>query len=180
VKPRMLCTECFETSHPETSLAGSDRIEMAGWLCFALPGWLYCWWRHALRIKVCGVCGSQSLVREARAAAVGEPAALTQPAPRVSNLNGPVLWPRPFSTPRDRLHAGALGMLASLVALLGGGIAATHIASLLIPAICFTFSGVLAAAWLVRGGLLWLRTRSRLCAARAWTQDGRPIHIEVA
>ncbi len=180
MKPRMLCTECFETSHPETSLPGSDRIEMAGWLCFALPGWLYCWWRHALRIKVCGVCGSRSLIREARAAAGGEPAALVETEPRLGNLNGPVLWPPPFSTPRDRLHAGALGMLASLVALLGGAVAATHGASLLIPAICFKLSGLLVAAWLVRSGLLWLRTRSRAGAARAWTQDGRSLHIELA
>jgi hypothetical protein len=176
----MLCTECFETSHPETSLAGSDRIEMVAWLCFALPGWLYCCWRHALRIKVCGVCGSRSLVREARAAAVREPEALTEPAPRVSNLNGPVRWPRPFSTPRDRLHAGAPGVLASLVALLGGAVTVTSVAPLLLPAICFMLSSMLAAAWLVHGGLLWFRTRSRLCGARAWTQDGRTIHIEVA
>ena len=69
---RMLCTDCFETSHPQTLLAGSDRIEMVAWLCFALPGWLYCWWRHMLRIKVCGVCGGSSLVREARVAAAND------------------------------------------------------------------------------------------------------------
>ena len=75
---RMLCTDCFETSHPQTLLAGSDRIEMVAWLCFALPGWLYCWWRHRLRIKVCGVCGGSSLVREARVAAANDPHAAPQ------------------------------------------------------------------------------------------------------
>jgi len=175
----MLCTDCFETSHPQTLLAGSDRIEMVAWLCFALPGWLYCWWRHMLRIKVCGVCGGSSLVREARAAAANDPNAnCALPAPVVRNLQGPVRWPRPFATPRDRLHAGSLGAIASILALLGGLLAAADLAGLLIPVICLTFSVLLGTAWWVHSLNLWLRSRARLSSCRAWAADGREIPIE--
>ena len=115
MKTRMLCTDCFETSPPQTLLPGSDRLEWLGWLCLGLPGWLYCAWRHALRVKVCGACGGSSLVREARAAAARAP--LVEPPP-VRNLRGPVRWPRPFAAPRQRLRAGAPLVGASVLALL--------------------------------------------------------------
>ena len=73
MKPRMLCTDCFVTAEPDTVLEGSDLLELLGWCCLAAPGLLYCWWRHALRIKVCAFCGSRELVREARAAAARAP-----------------------------------------------------------------------------------------------------------
>ena len=48
---RMLCTDCGTTEHPITVLAGSDRLEMLGWLCLVIPGWLYCALRHLLRSR---------------------------------------------------------------------------------------------------------------------------------
>ena len=67
---RMQCTSCLETADPETILDGSDLTEIVSWLCFVIPGWLYCYWRHSVRRKVCRFCGSGSLIREARAAQV--------------------------------------------------------------------------------------------------------------
>ena len=121
---RMLCTECFETSRPRTLLTGSDRIELVGWLCLALPGWLYCAWRHALRTKACAGCGGRSLVREARAAAARHVGAPLAPAPAVQSLGARVRWPQPLATPRQRLRAGMPGVLAALVSLLAGVLAA--------------------------------------------------------
>lgn len=175
----MLCTDCFETTHPETLLSGSDRVEMLGWLCFALPGWLYCAWRHALRIKICAVCGGTALVREAWAAAA-RAVERAEPAPRVFNLRGPVRWPRPFSTPRERLRAGALGVLASIVALLGAAFAAADVAANSASSVSLAASAVLAATWLVRVVRIWRRTHARLTGCRAWFPDGREIHIEPA
>ena len=174
----MLCTECFETSHPQTLLVGSDRLEMAGWLCFALPGWLYCAWRHALRIKACGVCGGVELIRESRAAAVRSAPVPGPDVPGpVRNLCGPVRWRRPFATPRARLAVGAPGALAALLAalvavaggsqpLVSGAIAACSIAS--------------AAGCLGYGARLWLGAQRGLAGCRAWTPDGREIRIELA
>lgn len=177
----MLCTECFETSHPQTLLAGSDRIEMVGWLCLALPGWLYCAWRHALRLKVCGACGSSALVREARAAAVQASAAeRAEPAPEVRNLCGRVLWPRPFSTPRERLLAGGPGVLASIAALLGSALAAAPGGGELAASFFLAASFVTAAAWMLHVTRRWHRARARLAGCRAWLPDGREIRIEPA
>jgi len=58
MKPRMMCTDCFRTAEADTVLEGSDLAEIVAWCFFAVPGLLYCWWRHALRIKVCPFCGS--------------------------------------------------------------------------------------------------------------------------
>ena len=107
MRPRMMCTECFRTTEADTVLEGSDIVEMIAWGCFGIPGMLYCWWRHALRIKVCSVCGSGELVREARAAAARcLPQAQPPHEPGVCNLSGPVRWPRPFAVPRERLRHG--------------------------------------------------------------------------
>ena len=46
---RMLCTECLHLGEPDTVLEGSDRVELLAWCCFALPGLVYCWWRHLCR-----------------------------------------------------------------------------------------------------------------------------------
>jgi len=176
MRARMLCTDCFETSRPQTLLVGSDRLEMAGWLCFALPGWLYCAWRHALRIKACGVCGGHSLVREARAAAARDPAAPTAAPPPVHSLRGPVRWPRSLATPRDRLQAGTPGVLAGSGALLAVLMTAAGSSPTWPFVLSLLGSVTLGAAWLARHARLWLRTR----ACRAWLPDGREIRIELA
>ena len=57
---RMLCTECRHMGEPDTVLEGSDRVELAGWCLLAVPGLLYCGWRHLNRFKVCPRCGSNA------------------------------------------------------------------------------------------------------------------------
>jgi hypothetical protein len=172
----MLCTGCFETSRPKTLLAGSDRVEVLAWLCFALPGWLYCAWRHALRTKACGVCGGTSLIREARAAAARDPQAALAPTPPVESLRGPLRWPHDLATPRERLHAGAPGVLAGVCCLLSALLAARAPGPGWLPALLLLGSLVLGSAWLVRHARQWQRTR----ACRAWLPDGREIQIELA
>lgn len=175
----MLCTDCFRTSHPRTLLAGSDRVEMLLWLCLAWPGWLYCAWRHALRIKVCGECGGAALVREARAAAAAlGPAERWSPASEVRNLCGPVRWPHPFATPRERLRGGAPGLVAATGALLAAAIATAAPAAGLAPALLLA-SLALAATWLGRVCHSSLRTRARQLACRAFLPDGRELRIEI-
>jgi hypothetical protein len=174
----MLCTDCFETSHPQTLLDGSDRLEMLGWLCLFLPGWLYCAWRHALRTKACGVCGGTGLVRESRAAAARcVPLAGRGAQGRVRNLHGPVRWTRPFTTPRERLTAGAPGALAALFAAL---LAAADLPQPVASGGSALSGAALAAIWLGCGTRLWLGAQRGPGACRAWTPDGREIHIELA
>jgi len=175
VATRMLCTECFETSRPLTLLAGSDRLELAGWLCLALPGWLYCAWRHALRTKACARCGGRSLVREARAAAARHGGAPLAPPPPVHSLGARVRWPQPLATPRQRLKAGMPGVLAALATLLAGVVAAAGPAAAWLAAACAGAALALAATWLARQTRLWLRPR----ACRAWLADGRELEIEL-
>ena len=169
---RMMCTRCFQTAEPETLLVGSDRTELLGWLCFAVPGWLYCAWRHALRQKVCAFCGSGCLIREARAARVAAP---SQPvSARVRSVAGALRWPRALATPRDRLRRGGLG------AVLSGGLLTLWLSA----ALSQTTAMPAAGQALVAGLLGWMafettrvvRLRAPSCAA--WDERGRPLPIE--
>jgi hypothetical protein len=173
----MLCTECYETRHADTLLEGSDLVEALGWLCFGVPGWLYCWWRHAVRIKVCSGCGGSSLVREARAAAAREP--FESAEPRVRNLSGPIRWPRALATPRDRLREGGIGVLL-FGALLGArGVTAAQWLSPIgaLPLVCVL--ALLGGAWLIYELHRVVQMRSALPACCAWNDEGRPLPIEV-
>jgi len=180
MKPRMLCTDCFQTAEADTVLEGSDHLEMLGWCCLVLPGLLYCWWRHALRIKVCAYCGGGDLVREARAARARQP--LQAPpawGSRVRNLSGPSLWPRAFGTPRDRLRHGAVAALLAVVLAVSGSLAQAAPAAGGTAASAATWGA--AAAWGV-----WLayqlhrlsQLRATLPGCRAWDEHGRALRIE--
>jgi hypothetical protein len=130
----MMCTECFRTAEADTVLEGSDIVEMIAWGCFGFPGMLYCMWRHALRIKVCSVCGSSELVREARAAAARCLPEGPPHQPGVCNLSGPIRWPAPFALPRERLRHGCVlaslaGTLFVWMALVSLGVDANRISS---------------------------------------------------
>jgi hypothetical protein len=93
----MLCTSCGRTDVPDDLVAGSDRLELAAWCLFLLPGLLYCLWRQANGRSVCTHCGSSDLLRESRAssarhAAEGLPDRVHQTvwaAPRVAWLGLP-------------------------------------------------------------------------------------------
>ena len=179
MKPRMMCTDCFRTAEADTVLEGSDLVEMLAWCCFAFPGLLYCWWRHALRIKVCAFCGSRELIREARAAAERAPRqAPPAGGPRVCNLSGPVRWPRALAAPRTRLRHG--GVAASLV---GSGLLCAALALLnLAAAGAAIFAAHLTTAafgmWLVYQTLRVAQMRATLPGCKAWDESGRPLRIE--
>jgi hypothetical protein len=164
MKTRMHCADCRATGLADTLLEGSDWIEMAGWLFGGLPGWLYCAWRHQLRIKVCSLCGSGALMRESRAQARRNPpqAPPSFGAP-VANHSGPSRWPRGLREPRQRLRLGGVWLAAWALAAAG------------LPVV----GGLLAAALLGREAARGLRHFGP-GHCRAWDAQGRPLHIELA
>jgi hypothetical protein len=179
MKPRMMCTDCFRTAHADTVLEGSDLVEMFGWCCFVVPGLLYCWWRHALRVKVCAFCGGRELVREARAAAERAPRqAPPSGGPRVRNMSGPVRWPRALATPRERLRHG--GVAASLVgALLGSAALAVLDLAARSGAVAAVHAiAVLGGAWITYQVVRVSQMRAAVLGCKAWDQSGRPLRIE--
>jgi hypothetical protein len=175
----MMCTECFRTAEPGTVLEGSDIVEMIAWGCFGVPGLLYCWWRHALRIKVCSLCGSDELIREARAAAARSlPRALPAAEPRVRNLSGPGRWPRPFAVPRERLRHGFVlaslaGTLFVCLALVALGIASHTSMIAVVPWIAAACGG-----WILYEAVRVSRVRASWSSCKAWDSYGRPLRIE--
>ena len=116
----MLCTQCYQISVPETVLSGSDFKELVAWCCLALPGFVYCSWRHWNRAKACPSCGSHVLMRESRASlARRDPQGQSLRIPtRIRSESDPVSWPDPFQTPRGRLRQGLSGALPATLALL--------------------------------------------------------------
>jgi hypothetical protein len=179
MKPRMMCTDCYRTAEADTVLEGSDLAEIVAWCFFAIPGLLYCWWRHALRIKVCPFCGSGDLVREARAAAAREPRqAPLATGPRVCSLDGSERWPRALAAPRDRLRHG--GIAASLV----GAFALTTALALLDlaprdAAIATAYATAVACGlWIVYQLVRVSQMRASVPGCKAWDRYGRPLRIE--
>jgi hypothetical protein len=175
----MMCTECFRTAEAVTVLEGSDIVEMIAWGCGGVPGLLYCWWRHALRIKVCSACGSGELVREARAAAERSlPQVPAAAEPGVCNLSGPVRWPRPFAVPRERLRHGFVlislaGTLSVCLALVALGIASQAPMIALIPWIASACGG-----WILYEVVRVSRVLASSSSCKAWDRYGRPLRIE--
>jgi hypothetical protein len=175
---RMMCTQCFETAEPETVLEGSDLAEMLSWLCFAVPGWLYCLWRHALRSKVCPTCGSESLIRESRAAQ--RRTAARSAAPLIRSASGPIRWPLAFASPRERLLHG--GITTALIGSVGLGCLFTgpglNAPGMLSADSVTALSVGLCAGWLIFEIGRLIRTRAPSCSA--WDESGRELQIEVA
>ena len=170
--------ECLRTARPDTILDGSDVVEAVGWACLAVPGWLYCAWRHALRRKVCRFCGGESLMREARAAAARrggkDDSASTI---EVRSRSGSALWPRSLAEPRTRLRRGLVGALLGGWAMAGWGVAAsTRGLGVQLGAEVAT---TVAVTWLfaVAARLVQQRWAERAC--RAWAGDGRSLRIEM-
>ena len=172
---RMLCAACNQTDEPDTLIAGSDLVEMLGWLCLAIPGWLYCCWRHHARLKVCAHCGSDSLIREARAAQVRRFPTEHRVVQRVRNAHGPDRWPRPLATPRDRLRHGGVGAVF-VAGLVFFGIASAvpqSPDSAVGAALSFA---TLSAIWLSAETARIVRRRFPNCAA--WSASGRRLAIK--
>ncbi|MFQ5417854.1 MAG: hypothetical protein ACE5FL_12510 [Myxococcota bacterium] len=180
MKPRMLCTDCGRTGEADTLLEGSDVVELVGWCCLALPGLAYCWWRHALRIKVCAFCGGRELIRETRAARQRElPQAPPSGGSQVRNLFGPVLWPRGLATPRERLRRG--GVVAALAGALITSLAAAPLglASAEASWAAVLWLGVASTGWSAYQGIRVAQLRAAESRCRAWDRDGRPLRIEL-
>jgi hypothetical protein len=158
----MFCAECGSTAFAETRLPGSDLVESLGWLLGGLPGWGVCAWRHALRTKHCGHCGSPTLARETRASATRQPSAPPSRALPIAGTTG--VWPSHLRDPRERLRRGAT--CSSLWALGAAGLPELGVA--------------LAVAWLAAEAALALRHRSSAPSCDAWDSSGRPLRIEIA
>lgn len=184
---RMMCTLCFETAEPETVLEGSDLAEMLSWLCFAVPGWLYCLWRHTLRSKVCPACGGESLIREARARQLRMVA--PSASPRIRSASGSVRWPHALASPRERLLHG--GITTALVVSAAFGCSWTGPGAWLNGhAVWFSAPGTFAvspftaltvglcAGWLAFEIGRVLRMKAPSCSA--WDESGRQLQIEIA
>jgi hypothetical protein len=172
---RMQCTSCLEIAEPETLLGGSDLAEIASWLCFVVPGWLYCLWRHSLRRKICQFCGSESLIREARAAQARTPVSVPREDARVRSSLNPRHWPRALSTPRKRLMHGGVGALFLSGLLLCLALSALPNPPLGAEVSAFYLS-LICLGWML---LETLRVRLyRAPACSAWDESGRAIQIE--
>ena len=165
MKPRMYCADCRATGQADTLLEGSDWVEMASWMLGGLPGWLYCAWRHQLRVKVCGVCGSEALMRESRAQArLAPPQAPLSSGSRVANCSGPSRWPRGLREQRRRLRQGVIWLVAWILIAVG------------LPLI----GALVVTAFLGREITRELQWRSGPGRCRAWDVNGRPLRIEMA
>ncbi len=102
----MTCTDCGESGVPDTLIEGSDRLELLGWLCGLVPGALYCWYRHATRLKICSRCGGTNIIREARA---GRPRGEAAHTPRTHYTEAPSALLGRRSEPRARLRLAGRG-----------------------------------------------------------------------
>jgi hypothetical protein len=177
---RMLCTVCFRTAEADTLLEGSDLAELAGWCAFAVPGWLYCAWRHAARRKICAFCGSGELVREARAIRrrrAPQPAPLY--SPRILSCSGTVRWPRALGTPRERLQQGGAGAALVAALLLSWTLGTLGLVDARMAIAMRLTASLLCASWMIHQIARVSRLRRALSGCRAWDARGRPIRIEL-
>jgi len=175
--PRMFCTRCSRTAVADTLLPGSDRIEMLAWCAFAIPGFVYCWFRYWLRIKVCSHCGSDALVREARAAAARAGVFAVESC-RITDASGRLLWPSALVSPRERLRRGAM---AGALALAAGACLTALELHWVPPSLAIACAHACAAsafAWLALQGLHVTRLAGERTRCRAWDATGRPLPIE--
>ena len=168
----MLCTSCGHVGVADTWIPGSERAELAAWCCLGLPGLVYCAWRHLLRIKHCPGCGGRELIREARASSRG-----LGDARRIARVHsdGVSPWPLALRTPRERLRRGAalaaFGLLAAIAAV-DGSLTDTSTGHEAIGHASALFS----MSWVFVQIALFHRAPSPW---RAWTENGRPIDVEV-
>ena len=58
----MVCTACGSVGRPVRVTQGSFLIELALWLFFLLPGFIYSIWRLTSKHDACPKCGGKQLV----------------------------------------------------------------------------------------------------------------------
>jgi hypothetical protein len=175
---RMMCADCCEVDIPDTALEGSDFLELLGWCCLAIPGLLYCWWRHLNRSKICAACGGAALVREARVAAERRGAAESRSfIPRIIALSGSRLieWPRTLRTPRARLRAGGIGVLLLGIPLLAWVLTSMGRAAPTSVTAAFILSTALVTPWLLHQFAV---SRTMRSDCQAWGERGQSLRIE--
>jgi len=159
---RMYCIDCGVTDFADTWIPGFDEFEMLAWLLGGLPGWFYCAVRHGLRGKLCTHCGSEQLMREARAAAARVPA--LAPRARIESRARFARWPAHLRDPRRRLFRGPIWLGAWI--LFGAGFGPLAFA--------------LIGTHLASEALEICRDHFDPRRCRAWDSVGRPLHIELA
>lgn len=57
------CPNCGYEGYPKTYTAGSFMVELALWLCFFVPGFIYSIWRLSSRYYICPKCGCKEISR---------------------------------------------------------------------------------------------------------------------
>ena len=77
-KCTMYCTACGHEGETTTATKGGLLIEIALWLCFAVPGLIYSLWRINSRHETCSACGSASLVPTTSPVAIAKKKRLSQ------------------------------------------------------------------------------------------------------
>jgi hypothetical protein len=161
VKTRMYCIDCGATDFADTRIPGYDEFEMLAWLLGGLPGWLYCAVRHALREKLCPHCGSEQLMREARAAVARGPVPALRV--RIESRARFARWPAHLRDPRRRLVWGPIWLGAWVLVATG----------------CQALAIALIGACLASEGWEIGRKHFGRCRCRAWDATGRPLRIEL-
>jgi hypothetical protein len=58
----LVCTACGHVGGGKTITKGHFALEVALWLCFLVPGFIYSVWRHTSRYEACPVCANPSLL----------------------------------------------------------------------------------------------------------------------
>jgi hypothetical protein len=177
---RMLCTDCLHLGEPDTLLDGSDRVEMLAWACLALPGLIYCWWRHLGRRKLCSLCGGDSLMRESRAAASRRmPSRDPFGSSRILASGRALPWPDALGSPRGRLRSGGLAACASAFALVAWLIGTLDPSSQHAREAA-GLAWLVCASWLAWQTHHMTRARTRWLGCEACDESGRRLPIEPA
>ena len=76
-KLKWFCPSCESFAQGvKKSMRGSGWVELALWLCFIAPGFIYAVWRHASKDRVCPHCNARPMIpadspRAKRAMAAG-------------------------------------------------------------------------------------------------------------
>ena len=175
----MLCLQCGQLSVPETRYGGSDAAEVLLFSLWSLPGWLYCYWRHLGREKVCERCGSQELMRESRASRLRAPASLRHGPERVAPLYSPAHRLVEFRRhPRHRLRVGALATLLGTAIAGAASLGVFGTIGMGRGYIVAQLASLTALCWIPLHEVLGRGYQATLTGCRAWDAQGRSLRIE--
>jgi hypothetical protein len=130
-------------------------------------------------MKRCGFCGSDELVREARAAAARVPrAAWPADDSRITDASGRRSWPRTLAAPRDRLRRGAPAVALAVATFAVCAAGALHWIGPVVAATVASGFAAFTLGWLLYAAVRASRLEEKFSACRAWDATGRPLQIE--